>query len=105
MSRGMFKNNNVVQNYRAPQDSLPVVCVLEVDIASFVWLRHLDQLKHDNYSFGEQTPPFSFELFFLRSLPFVFVSAGLDVIISVDAILTFLFSLMQTWISREQINQ
>lgn len=81
--------------------------MLEVDIASFVWLRHLDQLRHDNYSFREQTPPFSFELSFLCPLPFVFVSAGLDVIISVDAFLTFLFSLMQTWLrhSREHINQ
>lgn len=35
MSRGMFKNNNLVQSYRAPQDSLLAlrvcICVCESD--------------------------------------------------------------------------
>ena len=85
MSRGMFKNNNLVQSYRAPQDSLPAlrvcicvcVCVCvwvwvmeEVDVTSFLWLRQTPgaAFEHENDSACSQRA----SLLSFMNIPYVF---------------------------------
>lgn len=55
MSRGMFKKNNLVWSYRAPQDCLPVVCVCVSDGRSGRYIISVAQtpglaFEHENNS-------------------------------------------------------